>query len=48
MTKEQLRITLHEYGYRCSDGCCFNYGIITKVNGIEMPSHNIDTETILK
>jgi len=42
-----LKIKLHEYGYSCSDGCCYTYGTITTVNGIELPSHNQDAETIL-
>jgi hypothetical protein len=43
-----VKITLHEYSYHCSDGCCFNYGTITTVNGTELPVHNTDVETILK
>lgn len=45
--KDPLIIELEEYGYSCSDGCCYNYGTITKVNGIELPLHNQDVETIL-
>lgn len=43
-----LKVKLHEYGYSCSDGCCYNYGTITTVNDIELPCHNQDTETILR
>lgn len=42
-----LKIKLHEYGYHCSDGCCYNYGTITTVNGVELPCHNQDAGTIL-
>ena len=44
----KLEIILDEYDFECGDGCCTNYGTITKVNGVEMPFHNQDTETILK
>lgn len=48
LTKEDtLNIELEEYDYTCSDGCCHNYGTVTKVNGIELPIHNQDAETIL-
>lgn len=30
------------------DGCCTNYGTITKVNGQELELHNQDTATILR
>lgn len=45
---KKLVISLDEYGYSCSDGCCYNYGIVTTLNGEELPSHNMDTSTILK
>lgn len=45
---EELNIELDEYSYDCSDGCCHNYGVITTLNGEELPIHNSDTETILK
>lgn len=38
-----LKINLTEYGYSCGDGCCYNYGTITTVNGVELPCHNQDT-----
>lgn len=37
-----------EYTYDCADGCCTNYGTITKVNGIQLDCQNQDTETILR
>ena len=43
-----LKIKLHEYGYSCGDGCCYNYGTITTVNDVELPCHNQDAETILR
>ena len=48
MDNNELKIKLEEYGYSCSEGCCYNYGIITTVNGVQMPLHNTDTGTILK
>ena len=42
-----LQIELHEYGNSCSDGCCFEYGTITTVNGVELPSHTQDAASIL-
>lgn len=42
-----LNINLTDYGYYCSDGCCYNYGTVTKVNGIELPCHNQDAGAIL-
>lgn len=44
----ELNIVLDEYDYECGDGCCHNYGMNVIVNGVEMPYHNLDTETILK
>ena len=44
----ELNIKIEEYNYACSDGCCLNYGTITTVNGIELPCHNQDTQTIVK
>lgn len=43
-----LKINLKEYGYSCGDKCCYNYGTITTVNGIELPLHNQDAQTILE
>jgi len=43
-----VKIEFEEYGYSCGDGCCYNYGTITKVNGEELPFHNQDKETIIK
>ena len=46
--ENKIKIDLHEYAYNCSDGCCFNYGTITTVNGVELSAHNQDVETILR
>lgn len=43
-----LKIKLNEYNDKCPTGCCLVYGTITTVNGIELPCHNQDAETILK
>ena len=44
----ELNIKLEEYSDECGDKCCLNYGTITTVNGIELPCHNQDTQTIVK
>ena len=44
----KVKITLKESWYKCLDDCCYNYGIITTVNGDELPFQNTDTETIVK
>lgn len=46
--KTKLKIELNEYWYKCGDGCCDNYGTVTKINGIEMNAHNQDVQTILQ
>lgn len=43
----KLTIKLDEYDYKCADGCCDNFGVITTINDVELPCHNIDKETIL-
>jgi hypothetical protein len=43
----KLKINFHEYSSHCGDGCCFDYGMITTVNGKELPAHNTDTGTIV-
>jgi len=43
----KIQISLSDYYYDCADGCCTNYGTITKVNGVELECHNQDTETIV-
>jgi len=45
---KKVKITFKEYESYCADGCCFDYGTITKVNGEELDFHNQDTETIVK
>lgn len=47
MVKEKLNIELNQYSHECGDGCCTNYGTITKVNGVALELHNDDAETIL-
>lgn len=42
-----IKIELNEYQHGCADGCCTTYGTITKVNGIEMQSHNQDVGSIV-
>lgn len=46
--KKEIEIILDEYDWTCSDGCCQHFGIVTTVDGVEMPAHNTDTETILR
>jgi hypothetical protein len=46
--KTHLKIKLNEYGYSCGDGCCYNYGTIVTVNGVELPTHNQDASSILE
>lgn len=48
MDDKTLKITFQEYGYHCGDGCCYDYGTITTVNGIQLPTHNQDPETIVR
>ena len=45
---KKLKIKLTEYHYKCGDGCCDTFGTITEVNGVELPCHNQDAETILR
>ena len=45
---KKINITLEEYYYNCSDGCCTTYGTITTVNGVELECHNTDTESIVR
>lgn len=44
--KEKLVIELNEYDYTGSSNDI--YGMVVKVNGVEMPYHNLDTSTILE
>lgn len=43
----KVKIELNEYSYNCADGCCTNYGTITKVNGVELEGSNQDAGTIV-
>jgi hypothetical protein len=45
---KKLNITLEDYDSTCFDGCCYNYGTITTVNGVELECHNQDTESIVR
>lgn len=45
---KNLNITLEDYDSTCADGCCYDYGTITTVNGVELECHNTDTESILR
>ena len=45
--KTKVRIELKEYNHHCGDGCCLDYGTVVVVDGVEMPFHNQDAETIL-
>jgi hypothetical protein len=45
---KKLTIRLEDYDSTCGDGCCYNFGTITTVNGVELPYNNQDTETILR
>ena len=48
MDKKKIKIELKDYWYQCGDGCCDNYGTITKVDGEELECHNQDAGTIVK
>ena len=44
---KKIKIELNAYMYDCADGCCTNYGTVTKVNGTELEFHNEDAGTIV-
>jgi hypothetical protein len=44
----QVEITFKEYESYCADGCCYDYGMVTMVNGEELDFRNMDTETIVE
>jgi hypothetical protein len=46
--KPKLNIKIDEYSYKCGDGCCDHYGTVTTVNGMELPCHNQDAETMIR
>jgi hypothetical protein len=48
MNKQEVIIELAEYCTTCSDGCCTDYGTVTKVNGKELDCINQDVGTIIK
>lgn len=45
---KKVKIEFEHYDYECGDGCCYEYGVITKVNGEELEFGNEDTETIVR
>lgn len=47
-TKPKVKIAFKEWDYTCGDGCCYEYGITTFVNGVELDLQNTDTETIVE
>jgi len=46
LNKKKLKIDLEEYDYTGSSNDI--YGMVVKVNGVEMPYHNMDVDTILE
>lgn len=46
--KPDVTIKLEDYHYKCSDGCCDDWGTLTTVNGKELECKNTDRETILQ
>ena len=44
----QVKITFKHYESYCADGCCYDYGMVTKVNGEELDFRNTDTDTIVQ
>ena len=48
MSKQKVIIELTEYTSNCGDGCCTDYGTVTKVNGKELECHNQDVGTIVR
>lgn len=48
MSKPKIKVEIREYCYTCGDGCCTEYGTITKVNDVELDCHNQDTSTIVQ
>jgi hypothetical protein len=45
---KKLKVELDEYSYKCGDGCCDHYGTVTTVNGVELPCHNQDAQTMIE
>lgn len=44
---KRVKITFQDYHYKCGDGCCDEYGKITKVNDIEVSAID-DIDVIVK
>ena len=45
---KKIEITFEDYEHFCSDGCCHDWGTITRVNGVALECTNTDKETIIK
>lgn len=37
---ELVKVSFEDYEYKCSDGCCYDYGTIIRVNDTQLPSNN--------
>lgn len=37
---ELIKVSFEDYEYKCSDGCCYDYGTIIRVNDTQLPSNN--------
>jgi hypothetical protein len=37
---ELIKVSFEDYESKCSDGCCYDYGTIIRVNDTELPSNN--------
>jgi hypothetical protein len=48
MDKKKVKIDFKHWSYTCADGCCTNYGMLTYVNGEELPLQNEDVETVVE
>jgi hypothetical protein len=48
MKKPPIKIELKEYDYACGDGCCYSYGVVTIVDGVELPDRTVNTKNILE
>lgn len=46
--KPKVKVSFKEWDYTCGDGCCYEYGTTTTVNGVELDIQNSDTETIVE
>lgn len=46
--KEKLVIELEDWDHTCGDGCCYNWGVTIKVNGIELEQDGSSVQSALK